>query len=177
MTLRVNSSINACSCKAWEGFNGLRWSRIWTDWPRLPQEKRGSLSQLEYCAAYELGRLFPSSLARGGWQGGGWEVLVGLECNAENPNQQDGHVYSEMASPILQRMVARWHFGVIHLSPWSSGEGDTGSQIRTVTWCLRPYRELEEQLDLVESDAEGGCTLARAFMSGFDAAQRERRAW
>ena len=176
MSFVHSKQIGACSCTGWRGFNGISWGAMWDKYFRLPEEQKHGLNRLAYCTAWEFGYFFPT-LAGGGWQGGGYELMVGLECNSDNPNQHDGHRYYHMASPIIQRMVDRWGMGVVHLSPWSPGGGDTGSQIRTVTWLMPTWKELEARLDVVKRMADQGDGEAKVFLEGYDMKISDRSKW
>jgi len=145
--LRIGKAIDACSVHTWRGFTNYSL--------RSCDEVKYGLTQEDYSVAWLLGNFLPQTIGTG-WMGGGAEVIVGIECNSDNPNQHSGHAYSRHSGDLLQHIVGLFGggLGVIYLSPWSSGKGDTGSQIRTVTWAMRPTREWRLLLESVMKERE-----------------------
>ncbi len=151
MGINHSQGLSACSVKTFSGFNH-------TEAEEVPLSI-GSMVQ-----SYVAGK------AAGGWKGGGCEILVGIECNSNNPAQASHHKYTHHSGHIVQRVVNGLGLGEVHLSKWSSGDGDTGSQMRTVTWDLLPRKIMEERITVLRHLAEAGELSPDGikFLAGYD---------
>lgn len=89
-----------------------------------------------------------------GFNGDGYEFVMGTESNSDNPDAPSHHNYNYHHGDKFKEVVNKLGLGRVFLSPWTNGKGGSGSQIRTIMWDLPAKADLIAQVESIREEAK-----------------------